>query len=281
MSRDWISDDGQIIHPSAPQGAGGPGHFAGGKQLGSEVSMHGIAHPRSPAGRNGVVTRTGGRGPLPMSVLYRMIVDATPGAIKNPLVKTAYDEVQTIPDILSEESRVWAIITIIRDTVRDRMVAMVPAANLLHVDVNPFALDLIMQFRNEMAIPGHCDTIYAYVDHFYQSRAEMSLFGPGHEFIMRLKSAGYDMAKVLAISLGFSADDLAAISKLFHLDSKNNCPASPPTLMSGTWAERGLQMGEDDYSDDLKAHPDIMKEIDGSPFRLLDRQKKLFPSPNP
>lgn len=276
MSRDWISDDGKIIHPKAPRGGGGSGHFASGKLLGSEVNVHGIAHPQSPAGRNGVVTRPGGGGPLPMRMLYRMIVNATPGAIKSPLVKTAYDEIQTIPGSLSEESRVWAVITIIRDTVRDRMETKAPAKNILNVDVNPFALDLIIQYRNELAIPDHCDTVYAYVDHFYQCRTEMSLYGPGHETTMRLKSTGYDMAKVFAISIGFTSEDQAAVSKLFHLDSQNNCPASPPSVWSLAWAERGLEFGESDYADDLKAHPDIVKEIDGSALRLLDRQKKLL-----
>ena len=54
MSKDWLSSDGEVVHPSAPRGGGGNGSFQSGRQFGAEVDDHRTPHPSSPLGRNAV-----------------------------------------------------------------------------------------------------------------------------------------------------------------------------------------------------------------------------------
>lgn len=52
MSRSWISESGDVVHPDAPQGSGGPGGFRTCGPLGCEVDSYSWApHPHSPEGR--------------------------------------------------------------------------------------------------------------------------------------------------------------------------------------------------------------------------------------
>lgn len=52
MSKSWISESGDVVHPDAPQGSGGPGIFTSCGPLGCEVDLHSWApHPHSPEGR--------------------------------------------------------------------------------------------------------------------------------------------------------------------------------------------------------------------------------------
>ena len=56
MSRDWLTSDGNVVHPNAPAGSGGPGSFRGAGHYGSEVDTQGIVHPDSPAGRRSMLS---------------------------------------------------------------------------------------------------------------------------------------------------------------------------------------------------------------------------------
>jgi hypothetical protein len=48
----WINGDGQVVHPNAPRGSGGPGRFTLAGPLGGDVDPHvTVPHPNSPAGR--------------------------------------------------------------------------------------------------------------------------------------------------------------------------------------------------------------------------------------
>jgi len=294
MSKDWLTNEGEVIHPKAPRGAGGGGNFHSGRHAGAEWNGHGLPHPDSPVGRNAVLgqkqvaglkalygvtardsARVGGGGPRAVQMLQSMITTAGAHTIKNPLLAKAYADVQDIPAGLSEDSRVWLVITIMRDTVRTRLLEKVPKENILNLDVNAFALGLIIQFRNELAIPEHDDIIFAYVDHFYQTRAEMNLSGPEHTDKMRLKTAGYDMMKIFEISIGLTPENQKNIMKFLHTDSEYNASVSMPTIMSSHWAEQGLQFGLEDFKEDLKNQPYVFQNLVDNVSGFNDRLKAI------
>lgn len=52
----WSSAFGEIVHPDAPRGGGGPGRFWSSGPLGTERSLAELPHPRSPVGRNMLAT---------------------------------------------------------------------------------------------------------------------------------------------------------------------------------------------------------------------------------
>lgn len=52
MDRDWVTNDGKVVHPNAPNGGGGAGTFKSAGPLRSEVDSLRIPHPASPVGRN-------------------------------------------------------------------------------------------------------------------------------------------------------------------------------------------------------------------------------------
>ena len=56
MGDDWQSSTGEVVHPNAPRGGGGPGGFRSARQYGDEAQTHGLPHPNSPAGRNAVMS---------------------------------------------------------------------------------------------------------------------------------------------------------------------------------------------------------------------------------
>jgi hypothetical protein len=294
MSREWLTNEGEVIHPNAPRGAGGGGNFRSGKPAGAEWNQHGLPHPNSPVGRNTVLNekheaglkalygvstsgtpRVGGAGPRAVRMLQNMITTADAPTIKNPLLAKAYADVLDIPTGLPEDSRVWLVITIMRDTIRTKLLEKIPSVNILNLDVNAFALGLIIQFRNELAIPEHDDIIFAYVDHFYQTRSEMNLSGPEHTDKMRLKTAGYDMMKIFEISIGLTPEDQKNIMKFLHTDSEYNASVSMPTIMSSHWAEQGLQFGLEDFKEDLKNQPYVFKNLVDNVSAFNDRLKAI------
>ena len=49
----WVNLDGKVVHPDAPLGDGGPGHFRSATPVGSDDNRFpGIPDPFSPEGRN-------------------------------------------------------------------------------------------------------------------------------------------------------------------------------------------------------------------------------------
>ncbi|MGO9109808.1 MAG: DUF922 domain-containing protein [Thermoguttaceae bacterium] len=49
----WINCDGEVVHPNAPAGGGGPGFFASAPPLGKDPNLDPpVPHPFSPAGNN-------------------------------------------------------------------------------------------------------------------------------------------------------------------------------------------------------------------------------------
>jgi hypothetical protein len=53
MGKDWINENGDVVHPNAPQGAGGPGSFRNPNPLGWGGDLHSsVPHPHSPAARH-------------------------------------------------------------------------------------------------------------------------------------------------------------------------------------------------------------------------------------
>jgi hypothetical protein len=48
----WLNQDGDLIHPNAPDGGGGPGFFRGAVALNTDPFSDDLPHPSSPAGRN-------------------------------------------------------------------------------------------------------------------------------------------------------------------------------------------------------------------------------------
>ena len=52
MGDDRQSSTGEVVHPNAPRGGGGPGGFRSARQYGEEGGGFGTPHPNSPLGRN-------------------------------------------------------------------------------------------------------------------------------------------------------------------------------------------------------------------------------------
>lgn len=54
----WFNQQGQVVHPNAPLGGGGPGNFKSAVPLGvnHETQLSNVAHPFSPLGRNSTPT---------------------------------------------------------------------------------------------------------------------------------------------------------------------------------------------------------------------------------
>lgn len=52
MSNPWINQDGDVVHPNAPAGGGGPGAFGSQRSLGHGFDLSGLPHPQSPAARH-------------------------------------------------------------------------------------------------------------------------------------------------------------------------------------------------------------------------------------
>lgn len=47
----WVNREGEIVHPNAPDGAGGPGYFCSAGSLATDPFKHGLPHPLSPTSR--------------------------------------------------------------------------------------------------------------------------------------------------------------------------------------------------------------------------------------
>ena len=103
MSQNWLTSEGQVVHPKAPRGGGGAGGFQSARHFGAEVDAHGIPHPDSPAGRNAILSQNqeaalkaqygvpagaaqpvGGGGPLPVRMLQSMLMGTLPPELKIP-----------------------------------------------------------------------------------------------------------------------------------------------------------------------------------------------------
>jgi hypothetical protein len=123
----------------------------------------------------------------------------------------------------------------------------------LHFDTNVIALSMIIRLREDKVFGNCYDMNLARADHYFQTRAWVSLFGNNMVPVQFALTLGYEGVKwVLVGLLGRPAYMVTGA-----------CEASLPGAQSFEWGIRGIVVGADDWKEDTKNDPaKVQKRVD-------------------
>ncbi len=112
FSAEWLNDSGQVVHPAAPLGVGGPGSFRSAGVFASDGGAELLPHPRSPAVKMGDPSLV--RQAEELEAAY--VVRQAPPLIASPITETIRGMTVTVKKDATGEKDVGDALTFIHNT---------------------------------------------------------------------------------------------------------------------------------------------------------------------